>query len=90
MQLKPWAFGLALWILWAATILLIGICGYARGYCMDFIDVLSGVYLGYAATVQGMFIWALWALVGWFVFWGLLACVYNFLLKNCPICKIKK
>ncbi len=79
-KLNPKAFGLAFGILWGGGVLLMGLLALVCSWAQPFVDVLSAMYVGYATSIVGSLIGAIWgfadAFIGGFVF----AWLYNKLL----------
>ena len=76
MKLDAKAFGLAMGILWALGVFVLGLLAM-NGYAAPFVDLFGTAYLGFDATVQGSLIGAIWGffdgLIGGWVF----AWLYN-------------
>jgi len=80
-RLDPKACGLALGILWAGSILLMGLTAMVCRWAQPFVDILSMFYVGYSATIIGCLIGAVWAFVDAFIGGVIFAWLYNKLLK---------
>ncbi len=77
------AFGLAIGIASAIGMLLFGLSAYYYSTGHQLIALMGSVYVGYAPTIKGSFIGALWGLVEGFI-WGLIiAWLYNFFSRCC-------
>lgn len=81
-KLDTKALGLALGILWALSVLAFGIINMFSTWGSVWVNALANVYIGFAPTVPGIFIGAVWgffdALIGGIV----LAWLYNTLMKK--------
>jgi hypothetical protein len=75
-RLQPFAFGIAIGVVWAVGVLLGGLVAMI-GYGAVFVNALGTVYIGYSASIVGAIIGGIWALVDGFVAGALIAWVYN-------------
>ena len=75
-RLQPFAFGIAIGVVWAVGVLLGGLVAMI-GYGAVFVNALGTVYIGYSASIGGAIIGGIWALVDGFVAGALIAWVYN-------------
>jgi hypothetical protein len=75
-RLQPFAFGIAIGVVWAVGVLLGGLVAMT-GYGAVFVNALGTVYIGYSASIVGAIIGGIWALVDGFVAGALIAWVYN-------------
>ena len=72
------AFGLALGIIWAVSVFLLGmIAMLLKGYCLPFVTWLGSMYIGYKATLLGSIIGAIWGFVDAGIGGVLVAWLYN-------------
>ncbi|MBS0290652.1 MAG: bacteriophage holin [Proteobacteria bacterium] len=85
-RLSACALGTSLGVLSGVFILILGLMAHFFQYGSAWVNMASSVYLGFAATPQGIIIGIIWAFVEGFVFGYLLAWIYNFVAKKCP-CK---
>ena len=69
-------FGLAAGITWGLGVLFLGIIGM-YGYDGALIGALGSIYVGYAPTIIGSLIGALWALGDGFIGGVIFAWIYN-------------
>lgn len=74
------ALGLAFGIFWGICIFLLGISGMF-GFGENFVALISRVYIGYAVSIIGAIIGAIWGFVDAFVCGAILAWLYNKLAK---------
>ena len=82
MKLNIKAFGLALGIVWAVGVMIMGIIVMIfQNYGAGFVDALGSLYIGYKATVLGVVIGGAWAFVDAGIFGLVVAWVYNKLAK---------
>jgi len=81
-KICAWRFGLSLGIWWAVAVFVVGLLAIGGHYGFDFVVVLSHVYVGYANTIGGSIIGALWAFVDGFVFGFLMMWLYNCMLPK--------
>ena len=75
------ALGLALGIIWSATMLLMGLCSMVFDYCTFMVDIFSSLYIGYKATILGSVIGAIWGFIDAGIFGLLIGWLYNKLAK---------
>ena len=80
-KLNPKAMGLSFGILWAASIIFMGLLAIVCSWAQPFVDVISVMYLGYTASIIGCMIGALWGFIDAFVGGFLLAWLYNKFIK---------
>ena len=76
----PNALGVAIGILWAAHVFFCGITAMF-GWGVSLVEVLSSLYLGYAPTLIGAFIGAVWGFVDGYIAGAVIAWIYNRLVK---------
>jgi hypothetical protein len=77
---SPNALGIALGVLWALYVLCIGIAAMF-GWGAALVAPLASLYIGYAASVGGALIGAIWAFVDGYVAGIVIAYVYNWMTK---------
>ena len=76
------AFGLALGILWGASVLIMGIIAMgAPDYCGNFVAAMGTKYIGYKATILGSIIGGVWGFIDAGIGGLILAWLYNKLSK---------
>jgi hypothetical protein len=75
-RLNVLALAVAVAIAWAVLVLFAGWAA-VFGWCDRFVDVMSSVYIGYAGTLLGGLIGALWAVVDGLIAGAIIALVYN-------------
>lgn len=80
MKLHPVKFGLAMGILWALAMFVLGLIVMSGDYGAEFVALMSTVYLGYEPTIAGAFVGAIWGFVDAFIGGWLFAWLYNKLL----------
>ena len=68
---------LALGILSAGSIFLMGITSTFTGYGETLIYLIRSIYIGYSASIIGSFIGAIWAFIDGFICGSVLAWLYN-------------
>ena len=71
------ALGLAIGILLAAYVFLLGITAWLFDWGTVIVEATSSVYIGYSATFIGSIIGAVWAFVDRFIGGVVIAWVYN-------------
>ena len=82
MKLNVKAFGLALGIFWSAALIIMGIVAMIMpDYGENFVRALSTKYIGYAATLPGIIIGAVWGFADAGIGGLVLAWLYNKLAK---------
>lgn len=86
MKLSPMALGCAMGILWAASLLLMGLIASFYAYGKPFVMAVGGLYLGYEPSILGSFIGAGIGFIDAFIGGALLAWLYN----RCLGCVCKK
>lgn len=77
------AFGFAIGILWAATVLIMSVLAASQigEWTMPVIEFLSTFYLGLKATLTGALIGGVWAFVDGFIGGIIFAWLYNKISK---------
>ena len=80
-KLQPTALGVALGVLGAACIFILGI-GAMYGWGAAMIDPIASFYVGYAASIGGAIIGAVWAFVDCFIAGVVIAWLYNLMASN--------
>lgn len=78
--------GLAVGIVSALYIFVMGLSARFFGVGMDVVHLTGSLYLGYAPSVLGSLIGALYAFVDGFVFGALIALFYNLCCNCCRCC----
>ena len=81
-KLNVKAFAVACGTLWGLAVFGLGIFDMF-GWGTKFLEVLSSLYIGYAPTLVGVFIGAIWAFADGFVGGAVLAWVYNVSCRTC-------
>ena len=71
------SFALALGILWAAGVFFMGLTAIVCAWAKPFVDVLSVMYVGYAASIIGSLIGAIWGFLDAFIGGYILIWLYN-------------
>jgi len=90
-KLSPVGLGLAIGVLWAVYLLVMGLLGTYYAYGHPFIGAVGSLYIGYEPTVLGSFIGSAFGLVDGFVDGFILAWLYNrFSCCHCSCCAPKK
>lgn len=84
-RLSPLALGLSLGVLWALSVILIALLNMTLGYGVGFISTVGSVYVGYAASMGGILIGAVFALIDGIIGGVLIAWLYN-LFSKCNCC----
>ncbi len=76
-ELDPWALGATFGIVLALFAVFIGVS--ARfGYGVEWVELLSSVYLGFSKDAVGILVGCLWAFVDGVIVGALVAFLYNF------------
>ena len=81
MKLRVRAFGLAMGIVWGLGIFLVTIWAAIAGRGLT-LDNIAGYYLGYSVSFGGAIVGLIWGFINGCVVGGLLAIVYNALLRR--------
>lgn len=82
MKLSVKALGLSLGILWAASLVIMGIVAIlVPDYGLNFVNAVGTKYIGYAATAPGIIIGAVWGFVDAGIGGVVLAWLYNKFVK---------
>lgn len=79
-RLQPVALGVALGILGAAYIFIVGITAIF-GWGAGIVEPIGTFYIGYGPTIGGAIIGAIWAFVDGFIAGVVIAWLYNMLAK---------
>lgn len=79
LQLHATKFGLAVGIIWAAGVFLLGLFAMG-GWAVPIVTLIGSGYLGYAASITGSIVGAIWGFVDGFIGGFLVAWLYNKLL----------
>ena len=77
MKLDIKAMGLSLGIMWAASVLLMGVLAMTTGWGMPFVAGLGKLYTGYQPTIGGCIIGAIWGFIDMGIGGVVLAWLYN-------------
>jgi len=85
-RLSICALAIAAGVTWGAGVLLLGFIAMQYELGKPFVDLLASVYLGFDATVSGIFIGAAWAFVDGVIGGLIFAFVYNLVLCVCGTC----
>lgn len=80
--LSPLAFGLALGLLWAISIVVLAIMASFLGYGIGLFNALSSLYIGLSLDVVGVLIGAVLGFVDAFIGGVIWAYLYNFFVKR--------
>ena len=86
-RVSPWAFGLALAIIWAASLFIMAMFSYWFGYGANFVSSIGSLYFGYHASFAGGIIGAFWGFIDAFIGGAVFAWIYNALLRNKDCCQ---
>jgi hypothetical protein len=73
---QPLALGVAIGILWAIYVFVVGITAMF-GWGNALVEALASLYIGYRASVLGAIIGALWAFADGFIAGVVIAWIYN-------------
>ena len=76
-MLNAKSLGLAAGVLWGLSVFIMGILGAAIGYGVGFVGALGTMYIGYDATIVGSIIWLILGFIDGFIWFYLLAWLYN-------------
>jgi hypothetical protein len=77
---QPLALGVAIGVLWAIYVFFAGI--FANfGWGAPLVNTLGSFYIGYAPSIVGAIIGAIWALIDGFVAGVVIAWIYNLVAK---------
>lgn len=77
---QPLALGVAIGVLWAVYVFSAAIMAMF-GWGVALVNVLASFYIGYAASIAGAAIGAIWAFVDGFVAGVVIAWIYNIVAK---------
>lgn len=75
-RLQPLALGIAIGGLWAAYVFIVGVAAI-YGWGEALVQAFASLYVGYAASVSGAIIGAVWALLDGFIAGVVVAWIYN-------------
>ncbi len=78
---QPLALGVAIGVLWALYVFCVGITAMF-GWGGPVVTLLSSLYIGYAASIVGAIIGAVWAVVDGFFAGVVIAWIYNVVAKE--------
>ncbi len=84
MKLDAVKFGLAGGIIYAAMFFLYALLGALFGWGGEILAMIGNFYPGVAPTFLGAILGAVWGFAIGFVFFGLLAWIYGYLLDRGP------
>ncbi len=84
MKLGVASFGMALGVTWGLGMLLMGIVAWQTGWGLDFLNIMSSVYIGYAATLGGSIVGAIWGFFDALIAGIVIAFLYNLFNRGCP------
>jgi hypothetical protein len=76
MKCQPIALGVAIAVLWTFYVVGLGIVAMF-GWGNALVEVLASLYIGYEASIIGVLIGAVWAIVDGFIAGVVIAWVYN-------------
>ena len=77
MRLDAIRLGLAIGIVWGAGVLLLGVMATAWDWGTPLVKLFGSLYLGYAPTLPGILLGALWGFADGLIGGTLIAWVYN-------------
>ena len=80
---QPLALGIAIAVLWAFSVLCLGIFAMF-GWGTALVETLASFYIGYGASIVGAIIGAIWAFLDGFVAGVVIAWIYNVVAKHTP------
>lgn len=83
-KLHVLGFGVACGIVWALSLFITAILAQMNGYGSGFISGLSSVYVGYAPTLMGAVMGAIWGFFDMLIAGIILAVIYNIFIKVKP------
>ena len=78
---QPLPLGIAIGVLWAIYVLFVGIVAMF-GWGVALVEALSSLYIGYAASIIGAIIGAIWAFVDGFIAGVVIAWISNPVAKQ--------
>ncbi len=82
MTIHATKFGLAFGIVYAVIFFVYGLAAMAFGFGAEFVDLIGQLYVGFAPTLAGSIIGAVWGFAIGFVFFGVAAWIYNVLVAR--------
>lgn len=77
---QPLALGIAIGVLWAIYVFFAGIFA-TFGWGTALVTTLGSLYIGYAPSILGAIIGAIWALIDGFVAGVVIAWIYNMIAR---------
>jgi hypothetical protein len=80
---QPLALGVAIGVLWALYVFLAAIFAMFD-WGVPVVEVLASLYIGYAASIGGAVVGAIWAFVDGFIAGVVIAWVYNMVAREAP------
>jgi hypothetical protein len=85
-KLNVWGFGLALGIITAIWMFLLGLSAM-WGYGVEYVRLVGTLYIGFVPTLLGSILGAIWGFIDTFIFGVIFAALYNcFVCKACKTC----
>jgi len=85
-RLSACALAGSLGIFSALSIFILGVLASTFKYGVAWVNLLSSVYVGFAATPKGIAVGVVWAFFDGFICGVVIAWLYNAIVKRCP-CK---
>lgn len=87
-RLCPCAFGVAFGVLWSLSLVIMAVVSACCGdWGINFINLMSNIYIGYGTSFLGICAGLLWGLVDGFIAGFILAWLYNWVLGcSCAKC----
>jgi hypothetical protein len=77
---SPNALGVAIGVVWAAYVFLMGI-GAMFDWGVTLVDEISSLYIGYGPSIRGAIIGGIWGFVDGYIAGVVIAWIYNRLAK---------
>ena len=77
------SFGFGVGLTWAIGILVLGLVAWGYGWGDNMVNTIGELYLGYAPTLLGSVIGAIWGFVMAFIAGALIAYFNNMCLRKC-------
>lgn len=81
-ELDVVSLGAAFGAVFAVYMLMAGLAASFLGWGTEIVNLMSGLYVGYAATPVGSVIGAVWGFIDGFILGAILAFVYNYSLER--------
>ncbi|OPX23484.1 MAG: hypothetical protein B1H03_01530 [Planctomycetales bacterium 4484_113] len=82
MKLNVLAFALAAGIIFAIYFFCLGLCAWQFDWGTPLVEVVGSLYIGYATTLLGSVIGAIWAFADAFIGALILALLYNWIAPS--------